>query len=80
VNSQQTTLKIEMSTKSISSLQDELHELERRSKLLDDDMLDMNTIELEMIKVFESESVSLPTIIEKIYMKNQDKYNARKQN
>lgn len=77
LNSDQTAAKIEETKVSIGSLKGELDELKRRSRLLDEDLLDLISIEREMISVCESESVSIQTVIEKILHRNQDKCQTR---
>lgn len=74
LDAQASKLKVQEVEKNIGAIKAELQEANARSYLLDQDLLDLNTLEQEMIKVCVSEAVNLQTIIEKVYVRSQDKF------
>jgi len=55
VNAKTSKEKVDETNKSIAALQQRLQELNAHSRLLDEDLMDLNTLENQMLEVCESE-------------------------
>jgi len=64
--------KVEATKSSIASLKKKLEEAETKHSLLEEDLMDLNTLEHKMFEVCNSESISGKGIIAYCYMKKAD--------